>query len=182
MKAAPVLIHQLHQKNSGMVKKIFCLSKLVLVIILFHSCNNSEIYKVGNRVTLDYVIETKMSLSIVRTYLDTIVSLDQYRVPAKWQPFDKLVNIDSIDTKRIYFQSNPEEMYLIQFNGMLLIADVFNENIVKGDWVANRKNISISEEERIKKRFRVEILDKIEAMAKKDGVTDSLLYHKPFDP
>ncbi len=163
-----------------MIKTIFCFCCLIFMISFLNSCDYAEIYKVGNRRTLDYVIETKINFKILRIYLNKIIQMQEHQVPEKWVHYDKLIDIDSIDTKRIYFKNNPEEMYLMQFNGVLLLADVFNENIVKGDWVSNRKNITVNEEERIKKRFKVEVLNRIELMAKKDNVPDSILYLSPF--
>ena len=153
---------------------------LTLVVSALYSCGSNEIYKVGNRITLDYTVESKMSFKIVRRYLDTLIKNEGYQVPDKWIHYDKLVDIDSANTKRLHFNSSPEEMYLIQFNGVLLLADVYNEDIVQGDWVATPERMPEKEKVRVNKRFKDQILDKIEKMAKDNGVPDSVLYFKPF--
>lgn len=162
------------------MKNIHCKYLLLTIVVLaLHSCGTNEIYKVGNRITLDYPVETKMSLKIVRRYLDTLIKNEGYQVPDKWFQYNKLVDIDSANTKRLYFNTSPEEMYLIQFNGMLLLADVYNEDIVKGDWVATPDRMPLEEKLRINKRFE-QMLDKIEKMAKENNVPDSVLYFKPI--
>ena len=153
---------------------------LAYVLLTFYGCGNNEIYRAGNRITLDYPVETKISFKIIRSYLDTLVINQGFQVPEKWTQYNKLVDIDSLNTKRLYFNTTPEEMYLIQFNGVLLLADVYNENIVSGDWVATPERMPQKEEVRIKKRFKEHILDKIEKMAKENGVPDSILYFKPI--
>ncbi len=163
-----------------MIRYIVLILSIVCLTIFFNSCNNTELYKVGNRLTLDFVIDTKISFKVIRNYIGKMAT-NEYRVPEKWQGYKKLVDIDSVNSMRIYFKANPEEMYLIQFNGELILADVFNESIVMGDWVTSKSNLTAVEEERIKRRFKTEILDKIERMAKQDGVPDSVLFFKPFN-
>ncbi|MEJ7610309.1 MAG: hypothetical protein WKF88_03920 [Ferruginibacter sp.] len=153
---------------------------MVFILLNFFACLNSDDYKVGNRITLDYPIKTKISFKVIRKYLDTLIMTQGYNVPQKWTQYDKLIDIDSTNAKRLYFRNLPEEMYLIQFNGELLLADIYNENIVRGDWVATPERMPQKEEARVKKRFREEILDAIEKLAKKNGVPDSILYYKPI--
>ncbi len=137
------------------------------------SCNNT--YKAGNLVALDYPIETKLRTEIIQRYVDTLILTKGYAVPEKWKHFDKLVDLDSIYHKRIYFKEFPEEMFLISYGGMLVLNDVYNPTIKSEDWVSERTELSKDEEERIKNRFK-SILDMIESMAKQNGVTDSIIY------
>lgn len=87
-----------------MLKNVLRYANLILLMMFINSCNDAEIYKVGNRVTVDYVIEPKISFKIIRIYLDKMIQMEEYKVPEKRVHYDKLVNIDSIDTKRIYFK------------------------------------------------------------------------------
>lgn len=138
------------------------------------SCNVN--YKVGNLIDLGYTIETPLRLKVIRDYMDTLIQKRGYNVPPKWEGFNKLVDIDSIYHKRIYFKNNPEEMYLISTVGMLVLSDVYNPKIIKSSWIADWTNMPPKEELRIKKRFQNEILDSIEVLAKRDGLTDSVIY------
>jgi len=45
-----------------------------------------------------------------------------------------------------------------------------------GGWVARRELMPKEQEARVKGRFKKEILDTIEAMAKRNGLPDSVIY------
>jgi hypothetical protein len=89
------------------------------------------LFKAGNLVDLHYPIQTNLKVEIVQQYLDTLIQKKGYKVPNKWEPYDKLVNLDNVRNKRIYFKEPPEEMYLISLQGMIVLSDVFNESIKK---------------------------------------------------
>jgi len=146
-----------------------------IVPIFFLSCCN-HLYKAGNLVDLHYPIETSLRTKIVREYLDTLIQKHGFNVPHKWLHYDKLVDIDSVNHKRIYFRENPEELYLVSVAGMITLSDVYNPLIKQTDWISERKFINKEEEIRIRKRFKEDILDTIEAMAKRNGLPDSLIY------
>lgn len=147
----------------------------LFAVLSFISCNN--VYKAGNLVSLDYPIETPLRSALIQKYCDTLIIKHGYSVPEKWSSKNKLVELDSINNKRIYFKSNPEEMYLISFGGMLELTDVYNPHLRSdGGYVARRELMPKEQELRIKERFKKEILDKIEAMAKKNGLPDSVIY------
>lgn len=67
-------------------------------------------------------------------------------------------------------------MYLVSFGGMPILSDVYNPNIMVGGYVADSKLMSPAEEQRVLDRFKHEILDTIEAMAKRDSVPKLDLY------
>ncbi|OMP74588.1 hypothetical protein [[Flexibacter] sp. ATCC 35208] len=150
------------------------ISTLVIVIYCFTGCTYS--YKAGNLIDLDYPVETPLRAELIMQYFDTLAQKRGYAVPEKWKSLNKLIDLDSIDNKRIYFEQGPEEMYLISFGGMLVLSDVYNPNIRAGGYIADSKLMSPAEEKRVLARFQHEILDTIEAMAKRDGVPDSVLY------
>jgi hypothetical protein len=153
------------------------MSKFKIITVLFFSIAACGI-RAGNRISLDYAIDTKLDQDVIKRYLDTLILNYGFTPPKQLLQFDKLIDITPETTRRIYFEQQPKEMYLIQFNGVLLIADVYNSDIVADDYVSRRERMPRKEEVRIKNRFKTEVLDRIEAMAKKDGVADSVLYFK----
>lgn len=157
----------------------FMLRCFLIIIVISASyfiagCN--AVYKAGNLVDLDYPIQTSLSSELIMQYLDTLIQERGYAVPAKWEYYNKLVDLDSIYNKRIYFKQGPEEMYLVSFGGMLALSDVYNPTLRENGYVAQRSLMSPEEELRVKNRLEQEILDTIEAMAKRDGLPDSLIY------
>lgn len=149
------------------------------IITWLNGCGG--LYQVNNLVYLGYPVETSLRSSLVQAYCDTLINKYGYNVPSKWSHLNRLVELDSINNKRIYFRSNPEEMYLISFGGMLILNDVYNPAIVNNGYISRRDLMPKEQELRIKERFKIEILDKIEAMAKQDGLPDSVIYkHPPY--
>jgi hypothetical protein len=146
----------------------------VLIVTSQISCKN--FYKAGNLIDLQYPVDSEISTKILNRYLDSLILNKGFRIKSDWVVYEKLVDLDSINNKIIYFKDNPEEMFLISTAGQLLISDVFNPKIRKNDWVAQDKFMPSSEKVRIMNRFKIEILNRIELMAKKDGVVDSVLY------
>lgn len=164
------------ENNNNMFKFKVGRSAFFVCALLITQVSCNPIYKAGNLVALSYPITTSLRTSIVQQYVDTLISKYGYNVPNKWISLNKLVDLDSINNKRIYFSNFPEEMYLISFQGQLVISDVYNENIKRDDWVSERDSMPVNEERRIKERFSREVLNVIEMLAKKKGVPDSLIY------
>jgi hypothetical protein len=85
-------------------------------------------------------------MSLDYRYCDTLILKYGYNVPAKWSNKNKLVEIDSLNNKRIYFKNDPKEMYLISFGGMLELTDVYNTQIRSdGGYVARRELMSMEQ-------------------------------------
>jgi hypothetical protein len=168
--------------NNCVLKESYLL-RISFPILLFWSClyllSCNGLYNAGNRVTLDYTIDTKLSQTIIKMYVDSMLTNGRYKVPPKWQHHDKLIDIDPENSRNIYFSDSPEEMYLIQFNGVLLLADVYNPQIVDGDYISVPERMPEGGKERVLKRFQTVILNQIESMAKRDGCPDSVLYYEP---
>jgi hypothetical protein len=155
---------------SLIVKGIF----VIMIAVSISRCNS--VYKAGNLVDLHYPVQTSLRSDLVIRYLDTLIQKDGYAVPAKWEYYNKLVDLDSVYNKRIYFKYEPEEMYLLSFGGMFELSDVFNPKIRENGYVAERSLMSPEEEHRVMERLRHEILDTIESRAKRDGLPDSIIY------
>jgi hypothetical protein len=155
-----------------------CIKLFLWLVVAYDALSCSQLYKAGNLVALDYPINTNIRTEIVQKFVDTLILKYGFEVPDKWKSKDKLVDLDSINHKRIYFKENPEEMYLISYGGMLVLNDVYNPSLNSQDWVSERKSLSEEEETRIKTRFEHDILKRVESLAKAAGMPDSVIYKK----
>jgi hypothetical protein len=154
------------------------IKKLIACTFLF--CLNScyLIDSAGYLKVLGFQINSPLRSTLLHAYFDSLIEKRGFRVPVKWKYEIKQSDLDTVDNVRLYFKEdngNPEEMYLISFNGMLLLNDVYR----KDHWVAVREDMSKKETDRVIYRFQTQILDTIEAMAKKNGLPDSLIYYNP---
>jgi hypothetical protein len=170
-----VLIHQTHP----LIKMKTIIIYFALALLFSVSTLGCLDYRAGNLELLSYPIDTKLSYDVRKEYLDSISQLDEFKVPAKWRQYNKLIDINPNSTWRVYFKDNPEEMYLVTINNNFVLEDVFNPQIVDYDWVAERKRMPEIEQKRVIKRVQEDILNRIEQMAKRDGCPDSILYFKP---
>ena len=123
---------------------------------------------------LGYPIDTKLSYDIRKRYLDSMANSEEFRVPQKWRQYNKLIDINPESTWRIYLKKDPEEMYLITLSSNFVLQDVFNPKIIDYDWVAEENRMPGSEKERVIKRAKVEILERIEQMAKNGNYGQSI--------
>jgi hypothetical protein len=132
-----------------MRKEIIVVFLLAFIVL----CSCRGLYKAGNLIALSYPIETRLNSIMVESYIEKMASEGEYIVPDKWTHFHKLDDLDSTQNKRIYFENDPEEMYVLSFGGMLILTDVYNPKINGGgSWVADRKLVTPEEEDRIRRR------------------------------
>jgi hypothetical protein len=106
---------------------------ITLLILCFYSCYLID--TAGNLKVLSYPVNTQLRYDLLQRYFDTLIEKKGFRVPEKWKYEIKQSDLDTIDNVRLYFKedkNNPEEMYLISFNGILLLNDVYR----KDHWVA----------------------------------------------
>lgn len=148
------------------------IKKVIFILIIFSFIGCDQL-KVGNAEVLALPVKTKIRTSLVRQYID---SVNINKVPEKWLDKDKFIDLDNINFKRIYFPSDPEEIYILSFQGSLTIADIYNPKIRKGRWVGDIKFLSEKEKTRIVNRVDKEILKKIENIGLNSGIPDSLIY------
>lgn len=146
-----------------------------IIFLLFTITGTTSCYQAGNLNGLSFPIDTSIRSSVLMQYMDTLVLEKGYSVPNKWKDINKLVDIDSVRNKRIYFNDNPEEMYLISFGGMPVLMDVYNPSIREDSYISERKYLTNEEELRIRNRLST-LITQIENMAKGNEVPDSLLY------
>lgn len=159
-----------------MTKDYHLVTIIALFLLLFSFSNCMPLYKAGNLIALSYPVETPLRSAIIRRYMDTLIQKQGFNVPEKWSDYNKLVDLDSIYNKRIYFKNNPEEMYLVSFGGMLQLMDVYNPLLIPNDWVAEKSRMPKEEEARVLRRFKDEVLDVVDSLAKRDHLPDSLIY------
>jgi hypothetical protein len=149
--------------------------KYHLIAILSLFCYSCFTYKAGNLEVLDIPIKSNISSKIIRQYIDTMLTEKENKIPTAWLRFDKLIDLDSVTNVRVYFKESPQEMYLLSFNGMLVLSDVYNPRIKDWDWVTDKELLTKDDSERIKARMQSLLKHAFEfAVSKK--TPDSLIY------
>jgi len=152
---------------------VIALAVVSLVASLTIACNN--VYKAGNLNHLGFPIETDLHSNLMVDYINKMAAQGEYTPPRKWSGIHKLDELDPENIKRVYFQSEPEEMYVLSFGGMPVLSDVYNTQISAGGWVVNEKLLTTHERKRIMDRLQ-KFLNLIERKAIEDGVPDSVIH------
>jgi hypothetical protein len=81
----------------------------------------------------------------------------------------------------IYFDSNPEECFLINFYGEPMIVERLVNMDLSNDAIYRKDDLSEEEIERIEKKFRVELLDKVVAYTRNQSSLKSSTLNKVQD-
>jgi hypothetical protein len=142
-------------------------------ITFVQSCNNGNLYQAGSGVgSLVDIEKEKYKSEYLKKYADTLLKHYPQYNPL---PNDILKSMtagdDVLDITNIYFSKYPKETYSVQWSGTGFISVRFAYDYEKGEEIIEniRKNsiIGDSVKERMTKRFRIEILDKIDSIISK---------------
>lgn len=141
--------------------------KLILISLLFYSCNNIG---AGGLSGWDIIV-FKIPTQKLKSGIDSFYKANpKYVIPGKWKSeSDYWVKANSdLKTTIFYFEDAPEEMYYVTFIGAgtgdnpnysrLAIRGVQKDN---GNW-KRFEEFNTSEQERIEKRFEKEVVTKLE--------------------
>jgi hypothetical protein len=140
--------------------------KILLVISSFYFLTNCKdglrsLYSVHEEIPhLDITFsEPKINPDSVSKYLDTVIKNDTIN-------YTVIISIhgDSLikDQRIVAFKKAPIEAYRISCNAEpCWIMSVLNKTLDKSDWISDKKKLPATEINRIKKRFKEEILDHV---------------------
>jgi hypothetical protein len=148
-------------KKSSIMNR-FAIGILVMVTFLlsckgcgrhFYAVHEDEEY-------LDIIFyDTTIKASSVIHYVDSVLRFDT----ANYEIHNSLMGVTlDKDQRVIYFKNPPKEYYEVSINAFpCWIMGVFNEKIDRYHWIYNKDKIKVGELERIKIRFKDEVLSKI---------------------
>ncbi len=148
-------------KNMKLKTKLYLLSLIVI-------CTNCD-GTLGGFNTISLPTSKKK----LETAFDSLYSnYSEYKIPSKWIEYDhwSKSGYDFLDSRLLYFNQSPEEMYYISFVGDeetfkdtthidIAIRSVFIGR--KRKWL-KQEDFNKEEENRIQTRFKTEIISKLE--------------------
>lgn len=156
----------------------FVLIIFVIVVFLFgRACENGFGYQAGSGLgSLADIENEKYKCEYLQQYADTFFSIyPQYKLPAGNSAETMIVGDNFMNLSAIYFDIFPGETYFVQWcgTGFISVRMAYN-NQMRKPIVENVRADAIvadSTKERIAKRFRTEVLNKIDSIiaASKDS-------------
>lgn len=158
---------------------------LVFVVLFVRSCNNGELYQAGSGVgSLADIDSEKYKSEYLQKYTDSFFKLyPRYKLSEEQQK-QRASTSEVLDLTNIYFPESPREIYSVQWSGTGFISVRFAYNCENSEEITEniRMNsiIADSVKERIAKRFRMEILDKIDSIISKSKDSTVAIWKPTF--
>ena len=168
------------------LRKYFAWTVIVVVVavmIMFaKACNNGFGYQAGSGLgSLADIDSTKYKDEYYIKYVDTFFKyFPNYKKPDTIYGSNQASSYNFLNLTPFYFDKTPREIYYVQWQGTGFISIRFGYDLIKQEEIfenpRNQKFIEEDDKLRIKKRFRLEILDKFDSLIGVSKDKDSALY------
>ncbi len=160
---------------------------LVVFIIMFvRSCDKGFGYKAGSGLgSLVDIEKEKYKSEYIEKYVDTF-----FKIYPRYKPLpgDLAKSMTSgyefLNLTNIYFDTFPKETYCVQWSGTGFISVRFAYDYEKNEEVVEntRANAIIADsvKQRMTKRLRIEVLDKLDSIISKSSDSAIAIWKPPF--
>jgi hypothetical protein len=158
----------------------------IIFIQLFRACHDGFGYRAGSGLgSLVDIGDEKYKDSYLKQYADTFLILyPQYKVPENDPAVYMTEGYEFLNMTKFYFDKEPRETYCVQWEGTGFISVRFAYNYESKEVVLenDRDKVFVDEHEkqRMTKRLRTEILDRIDSIIAKSADRDSAIFVPPF--
>jgi hypothetical protein len=133
---------------------------IILIICFLPNCKNGlrSLYSVHDEIpylNITYM-EPEINPESIIKYLDTVVKNDSINYAVIISIYGDNLNKDQ---RILTFKNTPVESYRISCNAEpCWIMSISNKTLDKSDWISDKTKLQKTEIDRIKKRFKTEIL------------------------
>ena len=151
---------------------------VVFVILFARSCNNGGLYQAGSGLGSVTTIENyKYQQQYYEKYADTFLAkFPEYKVPNDDPSAHMTSGYKFLNMTKFYFDKSPKEIYCVQWQG-IDVRMAYNvdrdEMIIENP--RDKVYIDKKEKERISKRLRAEVIDKLDSIIANSVDKDSVL-------
>ncbi len=169
-------------KILGYISLTVAIVFIVVAILFVRSCNNGDLYQAGSGLgSVATVDNYKYQQQYYEKYADTFLAeFPKYKVP-KDDPSDYMTSgYEFLNMTKFYFDKTPREIYCVQWQGIdVRMAYNVDNNEMIIENPRDKVYIDKAEKERMSKRLRTEVIDKIDSIIAHSPDKDSALL-KPF--
>ena len=166
-------------KILGTIAVIILIAAGIFVFSFVRSCNNGFGYQAGSGVgSLVDIGDDRYKCEYMQKYVDTFFKIyPQYRPTAGDLAKNMTSGYEFLEMTNIYFKKYPNETYCVQWCGTGFVSVRFaynyqtNQEVIEN--VRANSIIPDSEKERMTKRFKNEVISKIDSIISKSK--DSLI-------
>jgi hypothetical protein len=142
---------------------------LVFVFLFVRACNKGELYQAGSGVgSLVDIDKEKYQSDYLQKYADTFFkAYPKYKLSPEQEQLRHSTS-EVLDLTDIYFDEHPKEIYSVQWSGTGFISIRFAFDCENFQEITENTRlnsiIADSVKERIEKRFRKEVLNRIDSI------------------
>jgi len=146
---------------------IFTATVIILFFLALRSLTNGSLYQAGSGLGSVASVENyKYDQDYYQKYADTfLLKFPQYQVPQNDPSASMTSGYEFLNMTKFYFNKPPREIYCVQWQGidvrMAYNVDSY-EMIIENP--RNKVFIDKAEKERMSKRLRTEVIDKIDSL------------------
>jgi len=151
---------------------------IVLVIPFVRSCNNGDLYQAGSGLgSMTTVDNYKYQQQYYEKYADTFLAkFPEYRVPKDDPSAYMTSGYEFLNMTKFYFDKSPKEIYCVQWQGIdVRMAYNVDRNEMIIENPRDKVYIDKAEKERMSKRLRAEVIDKLDSIIANSPDKDSAL-------
>lgn len=151
---------------------------IVLVILFVRSCNNGDLYQAGSGLgSVTTVDNYKYQQQYYKKYADTFLKIfPKYKI-SKDDPSAYMTSgYEFLNMTKFYFDKSPKEIFCVQWQGIdVRMAYNIDSNEMIIENPRDKVYIDKIEKERMSKRLRIEVIDKIDSIIANSVDKDSAL-------
>lgn len=149
---------------------------LFIFILLLTSCNSP--YSGGNIGSI-CELETNIKLKIIKQLSDSLFKDGKYIIPLELDKSLNIIDYSFLDYKTYYFDDDPRQIFMITFDGLLLVRMVYD--VKSEEWITKENHLDIKEIEMMKKRFYFNVLEDIKKKANLLEMPDSIVFREKLN-
>jgi hypothetical protein len=151
---------------------------VILFILFLRALTNGDLYQAGSGLGSVTTVENyKYEQNYYQKYADTfLLKFPQYQVPKNDPSATMTAGYEFLNMTKFYFNKWPREIYCVQWQGIdVRMAYNVDENEIIIENPRNNVYIDTAEKERMSKRLRTEVIDKIDSIIANSRDKDSAL-------
>lgn len=158
----------------------------IFAILFVRSCKNGFGYQAGSGLgSLVDIDKEKYKSEYIEKYVDTFFKIYPQYLPASGDLAKSMTSgYEFLNMTNIYFDERPRETYCVQWSGTGFISVRFAYNYeTREEIIENvRANSTIADsiKERMTKRLRIEVLNKIDSIISKSKDSAIAIWKPPF--
>jgi hypothetical protein len=166
-------------KIFGFIALAFFIICAGLIFLFIKACNDGELFQAGSGLgSVTRIEKYKFKGNFYEKFSDSLFKkFPEYKVPKDDPSFYMTQGYEFLRMTKFYFDKSPKEIYCVQWEQGIDVRMAYNVDSNKTiiENYRNKQIIEKSDKERMKKRLKIEIIDKLDSLIENSTDRDSAL-------